>query len=275
MAETLVKNNLRVHGIDLSSTMVDLSRKQVPGGTFEIVNMLEYTPPSSTTTKFNGVVAMYSLFVLSREQITRMAGNWFQWLEPGRYLLIGVIGAEDFKNTSPEKFDADGQCATGVPHMFMNNVVYVTLFTKEGWNKLLENTGFTVVHTETDLFRPPADAVCDDEPHSFVIAQKPSSAYFLFGVGYFERGRGEDGAHREVKGYKGVCEVYNHSLSLYVYTFPHLYILFINLSIGVDDIKFKSSIIVHGWPIFINTQIFQRDTETTIYTYTQLYRNLH
>ncbi|MCJ1234874.1 hypothetical protein MMC14_002838 [Varicellaria rhodocarpa] len=208
VAETLVKNNLRVHGIDLSSTMVDLSRKQVPGGTFEIVNMLEYTPPSSTTTKFNGVVAMYSLFVLSREQITRMAGNWFQWLEPGRYLLIGVIGAEDFKNTSPEKFDADGQCATGVPHMFMNNVVYVTLFTKEGWNKLLENTGFTVVHTETDLFRPPADAVCDDEPHSFVIAQKPSSAYFLFGVGYFERGRGEDGAHREVKGYKGVCEVH-------------------------------------------------------------------
>ena len=173
VAETLVKNNVRVHGIDLSSTMVHLSRKQVPGASFEIANMLEYMPP---TTKFNGVVAMYSLFVLSRDQITQMARNWFQWLEPGGYLLIGVIGAEDFSNTSPEMFDPDGQCAVGVPHMFMNNVVYVTMFTKEGWNKLLENAGFMVVHTETDLFRPPADAVGDDEPHYFVIAQKPLSA---------------------------------------------------------------------------------------------------
>ena len=172
VAKTLVDNNHRVHGIDLSSTMVELSQKQVAGGTFEIANMLEYIPLS--TYKFHGVVAMLSLFVLTRDELVHMSHSWFRWLEPGGYLLLGVIGADDV-NTSPGKFDPDGQCASGLPHTFMNHVVYVTLFTKEGWTNLLKNAGFEIVHTETDLFRPPADAVSDDEPHYFVVAQKPSS----------------------------------------------------------------------------------------------------
>ena len=169
VAKTLVENNHRVHGIDHSSTMVELCRKQVSGGTFEIANMLEYVPLPAHA--FNGVVANLSLFALTREQITLMAHNWFRWLEPDGHLLIGVIGADDV-DTSPEKFDADGQCARDLPFTFMNNTVSVTLFTKEGWNHLLESAGFKIVYTETDLFKPPADAVCDDEPHYFVIAQK-------------------------------------------------------------------------------------------------------
>ena len=49
----------------------------------------------------------------------------------------------------------------------------MTLFTKMGWNNLLERAGFEVVYTETDVFSPPPVAVSDDEPHYFVIGRKP------------------------------------------------------------------------------------------------------
>ena len=47
------------------------------------------------------------------------------------------------------------------------------LFTKEGWNNLLESAVFEIAHSETDLFRPPAAAGCDDERHYFLIVRKP------------------------------------------------------------------------------------------------------
>ena len=160
-----------VHGIDRSQTMVELSRKQVPTGTFEKVDMLHYAP--SEDKLFSGIVATFSLFVLTREEITIMASKWFQWLQPNGFLLIGVLGAEDVGTTRPEMYDADGECARGIEETFMNAKQLVTLFTKAGWNGLLEGAGFQIVHTEQDLFRPPKAAVCDDELHYFVIARKP------------------------------------------------------------------------------------------------------
>lgn len=169
VSHSIAASGRRVHGIDLSPTMVDLSRKQVPHGTFEEVNMLSYAPSD----KFDGVVASLSLFELTREELTTMAHKWFQWLRPNGLLLILVIGADDVK-TSPEMWDSDGQCVQRIGWTFMSRTVYITLFTKAGWNSLLEGAGFSIVHTETDTFVPAAEG-CDVEPHYFVIARKPSS----------------------------------------------------------------------------------------------------
>ena len=171
VAHMIAESGRKVNGIDLSRKMVELSSKQVPTGSFKKSNMLHYDP----TDHLNGIIAMLSLFELTREEISSMAAKWFDWLQPNGSLLIGVFGAEDC-DTTPEMYDPDGQCATGIPFTFMNHKVSMTLFTKAGWNALLVDAGFELVHAETDVFRPPASTVCDDEPHYFVIAQKPSTA---------------------------------------------------------------------------------------------------
>ena len=89
-----------ISGIDLSQIMVDLSSKQVPSGSFERFNMLDYTLGEPR----DGVVAMLSLFELTRQEITSMSYKWFDWLRPGGYLLLGVFGAEDC-NPAPEMYD--------------------------------------------------------------------------------------------------------------------------------------------------------------------------
>ncbi|MCJ1267556.1 hypothetical protein MMC22_007441 [Lobaria immixta] len=80
VSHMIVTRGHRVCGIDISQTMVDLSRKQVPNGSFERVNMLEYKAPANS---FHGIVASLSLFLFEREEMTSMASKWFQWLQPG------------------------------------------------------------------------------------------------------------------------------------------------------------------------------------------------
>ena len=147
--------------------MVEPSSKQVPNGSFERINMLEYAPAIT----LNGIVAVLSLFDLTRQEITSMAHEYFQWLQPGGYLLICVLGAEDC-DTTPDLYDADGCFATGVPFTFMNHKVFINIFTKAGWITLLEQAGFEISHKETEIFIPPASAICDNETHFFVIAQR-------------------------------------------------------------------------------------------------------
>ena len=169
VATMIVESGRRVQGIDLSQTMVELSRKQVSSGSFEKANMVHYAPANP----LDGVVAMFSLFELTRQEITLMAHKWFEWLRPNGYLLIGVFGAEDC-DVAPDLYDKDGQCATGIPFTFMNHRVSMTLFTKSRWTNWLGQAGFEVSHTETDLFHPSPASVSDDEPHYFVIARRLS-----------------------------------------------------------------------------------------------------
>ena len=158
------------YGIDFSYTMVKLSKQQVPEGEFQCCSMLNYTPSPAT---FGGVVASLSLFGLSRVELTSMATKFFQWIQPGGILLIGVSSIEDW-DVKPEQLDADGEFASGVENTFMGHKSFMALFTRAGWSRLLEGAGFEVVHTDTNVFTAPPNAVCDDDPHYFVIAKKPS-----------------------------------------------------------------------------------------------------
>ena len=151
----IAESGHKPYGIDLSPTMVELSQKQVPQGTFKQCNMLDYTAAPAT---FAGATAILSLFGLDRAGITRMAGSFFDWIQPSGYLLLYVFGAEDCK-TRPEQYDPDGECAHGVESIFMVHKSYLTLFTKKGWTKMLESVGWEIAEIRTDRFDTPKEAV--------------------------------------------------------------------------------------------------------------------
>ena len=167
VCDMLAQKRHQVCGIDWSKTMVQLSREQVPNGVYEQVNMLDYKP----SVAFDGIVAMLSLFQLGREEIEKMATNWQKWLKPGGILLLGVFGAEDCQ-VERQQFDADGRFASGIEFRFMDNSVQMGLFTKPGWDELLETQGLKILSRTTEIFSPPKDSNSDDEPDYFVIARK-------------------------------------------------------------------------------------------------------
>lgn len=171
VSSMIAESGRRPYGIDLSPVMVEWSKKQVPEGTFQQCNMLDFAPSPAS---FSGATAVLSLFGLSRAEITVMAQRFFQWIQPGGFLLLGVFGAEDCK-TKPEQYDQDGECAHGIESRFWAHQSFMTLFTKPGWNKLLERAGFEIVHTETHTFTTPEFADSDDDLSYYVIAKRPSS----------------------------------------------------------------------------------------------------
>ncbi len=172
VAKAIVESGRHVHGIDMSAGMVSLCRKAVPSGTFEVANMLDYAPTAS----YDGVVVSLSIFELSRDEVTTMSHKWFQWMKPGGLLLINTFATKASTPVKAENYDADGECATKVEWPFMGNIVLITLFTEAGWKGLLEKAGFEIVHTEEDLFTPPAASKSIPEPRYYIIAQKSSSS---------------------------------------------------------------------------------------------------
>jgi SAM-dependent methyltransferase len=171
VATSLAAAGHPVTGIDISDTMVELSRKAVPGGTFTVADMRNYVPPLSE--RFGAIFNILSLFALEREEIETIMMKWHSWLETGGLLCICTMAAEDcHPETKGQGYDADGRCAREIRVRFMGEQVKITLFTRNGWEMLLRANGFEVVDTRTELFFPPKEADNDEEPHYYIIARK-------------------------------------------------------------------------------------------------------
>lgn len=167
VASTIAQQGHHVAGIDIAPSMIELSRKAVPGGVFKVASMLDYIPKKRTDV----VLSILSLFLLSREEMEVMSRKWAEWLKLGGILCIGAIAADSCDLTNAQ-YDEDGLCARQIAFRFMGQKVQMTLMTKEGWKALLERASFEILDMHEDLFQPPAEAESDNEMHLFIIARK-------------------------------------------------------------------------------------------------------
>jgi SAM-dependent methyltransferase len=171
VASSLAAAGHRILGIDISPVMVELSRKAVPNGTFDVADMRSYVPPEGI--RLDAIFNILSLFLLDREEIEAMAEKWSSWLPAGGLLCICTMAAED---CSPDEngngYDADGLCARDIGFRFMGAQTLITLFTRKGWAALLEKQGFEIVKTMTEMHSPPEEADSDPESHLFIVAKK-------------------------------------------------------------------------------------------------------
>ena len=170
VASMIAQQGHHVIGIDFAPKMIELSKKAVPSGTFEVASMLDYTPREPVDVVLN----MLSLFTLSREELEGvMSRKWAEWLVPGGGLLcIGIIALDSLDVVAKELLDGDGLCARGIPAKFMGQDVEATAMTKEFWIRLVEGVGLEILHTEDDLFVPPVEAQSASEMHFYIIARK-------------------------------------------------------------------------------------------------------
>ena len=165
VSSTLAAHGYRVTGIDRSKVMIDLCRTQVPGATFEQVDMLDYDPG----TKFGAIFAVFCTFALSRAQTVELLRKLSQWLLPKGKLYIVTIAADDYP-TEPSHYDTDGLYASGMDNEFMGQTVTISLLSKQGWETFLGKEGLQILETTTHEFDPGAQ--CGKEQHYFIKAEK-------------------------------------------------------------------------------------------------------
>lgn len=165
-ASMLTAAGHRVHGIDRSRVMVDLARKQVPTATFERADMLAWEPPeaeagdkSGDKGTFDGVFAIFVFFALERAQCAALLAKCHAWLKPRGRLYVGALAADDYDSDpafpiEKARWDDDGLFVSGVEHKFMGDQVQISMFTREGWKRVLNEAGFEIVQTVKEGFVP-------------------------------------------------------------------------------------------------------------------------
>lgn len=104
----VVNSGRKLHGIDIAPSMIQLSRKNVPGGTFEQVSMLDYTPKDGQ--KFDGAFVVLSMFHMKRDEMIKAIGKWKDWVKGNGegYLFICTYLAEDAAGIKEDMFSKDG-----------------------------------------------------------------------------------------------------------------------------------------------------------------------
>ena len=87
VAQYLVNNGFQVTGIDISQKMLELARKRVPEGIFQVGDMtaLEFEDGS-----FDGIVSTYAVFHVPRSEHHRLFLDFRRLLRKGGLLLFSI-----------------------------------------------------------------------------------------------------------------------------------------------------------------------------------------
>ena len=121
----LTEKGIKVTGIDLSDTMLNLARKNVPNADFIKMDMNELEFSENT---FDGIISVYALFHVPKENHFDIFKQFFKILKPGGILMINT-GVSESEGTS--RF-------FGVP-MFWSN------FSPKTTLDLVKKAGFSII----------------------------------------------------------------------------------------------------------------------------------
>ncbi|MFF9150563.1 class I SAM-dependent methyltransferase [Streptomyces sp. NPDC014861] len=156
-----------VTGVDVSGTMVELARAQVPGARFVQADLREHVPPAGG---YDAVCAFFPLLMMERGEQIAALRRMASWLVPGGLLVSATVPAD----------------IEGIEITWMGRRARVSSFSAEAYLGLLrEECGLEVLHHELSVFRPEVPGG-EPEEHLFCYARR----------GTAEAGRAAEGPAR-------------------------------------------------------------------------------
>ncbi|MBD3214584.1 MAG: methyltransferase domain-containing protein [Candidatus Lokiarchaeota archaeon] len=111
-ARFLVKKGFNVTGVDISTSMIELARKNIPEGKFIKMDINHLDFPKNS---FDGLISVYTLFHIPRKNHAEIFQNFYRILKKDGILMIntGISESESFtrffgvkmfwSNFSPDK----------------------------------------------------------------------------------------------------------------------------------------------------------------------------
>ncbi|MFJ8695655.1 methyltransferase domain-containing protein [Streptomyces roseolilacinus] len=154
-AEALADAGHRVTGIDVSATMVDLARAQVPAAHFELADIRSY---ADLATGWDAVCAFFPLLSMPRPELDATLRAIVEGLAPGGYFVFATV---------PCDWDDDTM-------IWMGHQVTATSYPAATYLEKLRACGLEIARHELTNFRPLFPGM-GDESHLFVCARKPAA----------------------------------------------------------------------------------------------------
>ena len=152
-AGMLTESALEVVGIDVSTEMLALARRNVPTGRFVAMDVMEL---DGSLGRFDAVCAFFSLLMLRREDIPRVLRRIRAVLRPGAVVAVGMVeGDLDY-----------------FPLSFLGQEVYVTAYPRADLEAALRAEGLHVLEVDVEEFEP-ASADVPAERQIFLYCSAP------------------------------------------------------------------------------------------------------
>lgn len=152
-AGMLAETGLEVVGIDVSTEMLTLARRNVPTGRFVAMDAMEL---DGSLGDFDAVTAFFSLLMLRRADIPRVLRRIRGVLRPGAVVAIGMVeGDLDY-----------------VPLSFLGQQVSVTAYPRADLEAAIRAEGLHVLEVDVEEFEP-ASADVPAERQIFLYCSAP------------------------------------------------------------------------------------------------------
>ena len=152
-AGMLAETGLEVVGVDVSTEMLALARRNVPTGRFVAMDLMEL---DGSLGEFDGVCAFFSLLMLRKEDIPRVLRRTKALLRPGAVVAIGMVEGD---------FDY-------APLPFLGQEVSVTAYPRADLEAVIRGEGLHVLEVDVEEFEP-ASAEVPAERQIFLYCSAP------------------------------------------------------------------------------------------------------
>lgn len=159
----------KVTGLDISQTMVDLARQQVPQAEFYKADMTVYQPPNGE--KFDLVVASHSLYQFPLPGLRSQIFRFSRWIKKGGLVAIGTCLKPDEMNEQGLKYDHRGW-VEGLTERFMGHQAKCTVGLPKAWCKFFEDAGMEILDVNQRVCMPVGGAPSDKQDQFFVMGRK-------------------------------------------------------------------------------------------------------
>lgn len=127
----LVKHGFAVNGIDISTKMIELAKKNVPHALYEVRDMLTLHKDEYCV---NGIVSFYAIFHTPREKHQKLLTIFKSFMPHGGAILI-TMGAVDWEGTEENFHDTK---------MFWSH------YGAEKNSEMVKKAGFSIILNEID-----------------------------------------------------------------------------------------------------------------------------
>lgn len=140
----LVKQGITVNGIDVSARMIELARKNVPGGFYEVKDMLDLKEGEYCV---DGIVSLRAMLHIPHARYRALLKNFASFMPKSGALLLAM---------RPDEWGQAGEDAAGA---------MVSLYHDSAGDniELLEDAGFTILLNDIDA--------SGDEKHQIILAR--------------------------------------------------------------------------------------------------------
>ncbi|CAL9287174.1 methyltransferase domain-containing protein [Streptomyces sp. SudanB182_2057] len=157
-AERLAAAGHVVTGYDVSQTMVELARAQVPAARFERADVRALPAAAGA---WDAITAFFPLLQMPRADLDATLARIADWLAPGGLFVFATV-----------PFDAEDE-----PIQWMGQTIRATSYPAEVFPRLLRRAGLRVVHERISVFHPAFPGMGAEE-HLFIYAVKPGGPVF-------------------------------------------------------------------------------------------------